>query len=210
MKKHKYYYFDFDGTLGDSLPGLIKPFQVAFATEGISLNEDDVRALTHMAFIQMCEKFNIPDEKRIYELYKIMNAEMFKEEEIAKVTFFPEVKDILTKLKKEGVRVAIVSGNHSDYIHKVLLAHDLDDFFDFVVGGNTVSKPKPFADPLLKAIELSGNPSKDECIYIGDSLQDVECAKNAQVDGVLLDRRNEYLEYKDKKVKSLEEIFDEQ
>ncbi len=210
MKKYKYYYFDFDGTLGDSLPGLIKPFQVAFATENIILSEDDVRELTHMAFIQMCEKFNIPSEERIIELYKIMNAEMFKEEEIAKVTFFPEVEEILIKLKKEGVRVAIVSGNHTDYIQKTLVAHKLDKYFDFVVGGNSCSKPKPYAEPLLKAMELSGNPAKEDCIYIGDSLQDVACAKNAEIDGILLDRRNEYLDYKEKKIKTLGDIFDEQ
>ncbi len=205
----KYYYFDFDGTLGDSLPGLVKPFQMAFATEGIFLSENDVRELTHMAFIQMCEKFNIRDEKKILSLYKYLNEKMFDEEEIAKVTFFPEVREVLEKLKKEGVRVAIVSGNHTDYIKKALVANNLDQYFDFIVGGNTVNKPKPYPDPLLKAIELSGNPSKKDCIYIGDSLQDVACAKNAEIDGILLDRRAEYGDYSERKITTLMEAIDE-
>lgn len=209
MMKHNYYYFDFDGTLGNSLPGLVNPFQMAFAKEGVILDEDGVRELTHMAFVQMCAKFGIKDEKKILSLYQYLNKKMFDEEEIAKVTIFPEVKEVLTKLKKEGVRIAIVSGNHTDYIEKVLVANDLNNYFDFVVGGNTVAKPKPYADPLLKAIELSGNPSKTDCIYIGDSLQDVACAKNAGIDGILLDRRNEYLDYHEKKICTLEGTLDE-
>lgn len=206
MKNYKYYYFDFDGTLGDSLPALVRPFQMAFATCGVNLDEDGVRELTHMAFVQMCEKFGIKDEDKVLALYKYLNEKMFDGEEIAKVTFFPEVRDVLTKLKKEGMRIAIVSGNHTDYIQKALQAHDLEKFFDFVVGGNSVAKPKPYADPLLKAIELSGNPAKEDCIYIGDSLQDVGCAKNAGIDGILLDRRHEYQAYQEKKIFDLEEL----
>ena len=57
-------------------------------------------------------------------------------------------------------------------------------------------------------MELSGNPDKNECIYIGDSLQDVACAENAEIDGILIDRKGEYADYSGKKILSLKELYD--
>lgn len=208
MKEYEYYYFDFDGTLVYSLPSLVAPFQKAFSLIGLSLSEDDVRELTHMAFVQMCEKFHVKDEKMMLDIYNVMNSEMHKDEEIAKIVIFPESEKVLKTLKEKGKKIAIVSGNHTAYIKRVMNIHHLENYFDFYVGGDSVPLPKPYADPLNKARELSGNPDRKDCIYIGDSLQDPECAKNAGIDGILVDRRHEYSDYKDTKIYSLEELID--
>lgn len=207
MKEYNYYYFDFDGTLANSFPSLIHPFQVAFATENVFLSEDDVKELMHMAFIQMCDKLGIHDEKKMVHVYEVMNVEMNKDEEISKITIFPEAKETLAYLKEHHKRIAVVSGNHTDYIHRVMEIHHLKEYFDFYVGGNSTKEPKPYPEPLLKAMELSNNPSKSECVYIGDSLQDPECAKNAGIDGILIDRKREYPDYPSQKILSLKELF---
>ncbi len=207
MKEYDYYYFDFDGTLVFSLPSLVAPFQKAFSLAGISLDEDGVRELTHMAFIQMCDKFGIKDQKMMLDIYNVMNFEMHKDEEIAKIQIFPESEAVLKSLKERGKKIAIVSGNHTAYINRVMDIHHLASYFDFYVGGDTVSLPKPNSDPLDKARELSGNPKKDVCLYIGDSLQDPECAKNAGIDGILIDRRDEYKNFSGKRIFSLNELL---
>lgn len=160
MKEYNYYYFDFDGTLANSFPSLIHPFQVAFATEGILLSEDDVNELMHMAFVQMCDKLGIHEEKRILHVYEVMTSDMNKDEEISKISIFPDAKEILLKLKGMGKKIAIVSGNHTDYIHRVMEIHHLSECFVFYVGGNSTKEAKPHPEPLLKAMELSGNPDK--------------------------------------------------
>ena len=88
MKEYNYYYFDFDGTLANSFPSLIHPFQVAFATEGVFLSEDDVNELMHMAFVQMCDKLGIHEEKRMLHVYEVTTSEMNKDEEISKISIF--------------------------------------------------------------------------------------------------------------------------
>ena len=207
MKEYNYYYFDFDGTLANSFPSLIHPFQVAFRTENIFLSEDDVKELMHMAFIQMCEKLGIHDENQVLHVYEVMRAEMGKDEEIAKISIFPEVKETLSYLKMHHKKIAIVSGNHTDYISRVMEIHQLSDYFDFYVGGNSTKEPKPYPEPLLKAMELSDCSDKNDCVYIGDSLQDPACAKNALIDGILIDRKGEFPSYSGKKIISLKELF---
>ncbi len=53
--------------------------------------------------------------------------------------------------------------------------------FDFIIGGEDVSKHKPDPEGLLKAIQETGK-NKKETLYVGDSLVDWETAKNAAVD----------------------------
>ena len=63
--------------------------------------------------------------------------------------------------------------------------------------------------PIEKALELiryKGDLSK--VVYVGDSLNDVKAAVNAKIKPILLDRLDEFDEYKDRfeVIKSLDEI----
>jgi HAD superfamily hydrolase (TIGR01549 family) len=142
-------------------------------------------------------------------LYQILSEEMKNEEDLKKIEVFPEVSEVLGTLKKNDKKIAVVSGNSVTHIGRVLKIIGLDQYFDFYVGGDSTKNPKPFADPLLKAMELSGNPLKETCLYIGDSLQDPECAKNAGIDGFLLDRKNEYAKEKWPIIHNLKELLND-
>lgn len=207
MKEYDYYYFDFDGTLVNTWKSLIVPFQKGFASAGIILSEKDVLFCTHMALIQSCEYHGITDEKAMDEVYRIIRGEMAKEEEIAKIEIYPETIEVLNTLKEKNKRIAVVSGNSVTHIKRVMKILRLEEYFDFYVGGDSTKLPKPYAEPLEKAMELSSFPLKESCMYVGDSLQDPECAKNAGIDGILLDRRREYATYNGKKIYTLKELL---
>lgn len=207
MKEYDYYYFDFDGTLVNTWKSLIIPFQKSFAVAGVKLSENDVLECTHMALIQSCEKYGIKEVETIYKISEILKKEMGKDEEIRKIDIFPETKKVLSFLKEHGKRIAVVSGNSVAHITHVMSVLKLEEYFDFYVGGDSTKLPKPYAEPLEKAMELSSFPSKEKCMYVGDSLQDPECAKNAGIDGYLIDRRNEYKEYSWTRIESLDELI---
>ena len=209
MKHYDYYYFDFDGTLVDTWKSLIRPFQVAYGHFGYQLTPSDVLHFTHMAMVQSCLEVGITKEEDMLTLYQILSEEMKSEEDLKKIEVFPEVSEVLGALKKNDKKIAVVSGNSVTHIGRVLKIIGLDQYFDFYVGGDSTKNPKPFADPLLKAMELSGNPLKETCLYIGDSLQDPECAKNAGIDGFLLDRKNEYAKEKWPIIHNLKELLND-
>ncbi|MBQ2494101.1 MAG: HAD-IA family hydrolase, partial [Bacilli bacterium] len=66
---------------------------------------------------------------------------------------------------------------------------------------------KPHPEPILLACQELGVPADSSVLYVGDSLQDAECAKAAGVDYVLIDREGELSDYPGWKIASLEELL---
>jgi len=73
-----------------------------------------------------------------------------------------------------------ISTNRSDTMARVLAAHGLDKYFDFVVTSLDVERPKPHPESLLKILDYFSIET-DEAIYIGDSQIDELAAEAAGV-----------------------------
>ena len=89
------------------------------------------------------------------------------------------VLDLLDALRWLGIRVAVVSNKH-DHGVQALCAHYFDGYLDLAVGGSDARPLKPAPDSLLYAMAQLG-VTADEVWYVGDSVQDVETARNAGV-----------------------------
>ena len=60
-----------------------------------------------------------------------------------------------------------------------------------MVGNDTYHRPKPDPEPILIALEQTGFlEKKDEVVFVGDSDQDIKCAKAAGVDPIIVKRSN--------------------
>ncbi|MDY6952538.1 MAG: HAD-IA family hydrolase [Thermodesulfobacteriota bacterium] len=73
-----------------------------------------------------------------------------------------------------------ISTNRSDTMHRVLVDHGLEGYFDMVVSSLDVERPKPDPESLLKILDHFGL-SPHEAIYIGDSQIDELAAKAAGI-----------------------------
>lgn len=92
------------------------------------------------------------------------------------------VMELLTDLRDAGAKIAVVSNKHDPAV-RTLCTHYFDDLLDLAVGGGNTRPLKPAPDSLLYAIEQLG-VSPDEVWYVGDSVQDVQTARNAGVNCV--------------------------
>ena len=119
---------------------------------------------------------------------------------------YPDVIPFLEKMETLGYKASIVTGNTASHVQKVLAHHQMERFFDGIYSGADY-KPKPAPDALLAGIASYKGLSKKDCVYVGDSLQDPECARNALVDGILLDRHDEYGDYQGTKIKTLADLL---
>ena len=90
------------------------------------------------------------------------------------------VVDMLDKLKKSGVKLAMLS-NKPDYAVQILNKQYFGDIFDFAAGERAGIPRKPAPDA-INAILADFNISATETVYIGDSDVDIEVAKNADMD----------------------------
>lgn len=99
---------------------------------------------------------------------------------------------LLDTLKQlNGYQLAAVTNIGHNGLEQVMPLLGLQNFFGLIVTRNDVNFLKPYAEGLLKAIEWAG-VKKENTIHIGDSLTDIEAARNAGVKvGIVLGGENQ-------------------
>ena len=93
-----------------------------------------------------------------------------------KIKTLGNVKCVLSKLKEEGLKIALVTNDSRMPAEAVLKVAGIGELFDFV--GTTDEFPSKPATDSLYAIQNQFGVSFDEMIYIGDSTVDEEFASN--------------------------------
>lgn len=93
---------------------------------------------------------------------------------------YPHVREVLQALRRQGVRLAVVTNKEGRYTKTVLAAHDLEPLFDRVVSGDTLPTKKP--DPAgIRSCLLQFEVDATQALFVGDSSIDVATARNAGV-----------------------------
>lgn len=93
-------------------------------------------------------------------------------ENIQYLEVYPQVKETLQQLKKEGYQIGIVSNKTKNLIQADLKQGQIDTYFDVVYGVDQCSKPKPSPAGLIEAC-LALEKGHDNLVYVGDSITDV-------------------------------------
>ncbi|MFV1958244.1 MAG: beta-phosphoglucomutase family hydrolase [Planctomycetota bacterium] len=94
------------------------------------------------------------------------------------VTVFPTSVDLIRKLRREGIRVAVVSSSKNT--PTILEVAGLEDLFDLRFDGNEAARlgleGKPTPDTYLKAAELLGVPA-ERAVVVEDAISGVEAGR---------------------------------
>lgn len=118
---------------------------------------------------------------------------------------FADTVPALEQLQARGKRLGIIS-NFSPNCEALLRELGLAHYFDFFIVSGILGIEKP--DPLIfqAAVEAAGR-DVSQLVYIGDSVfHDVEGAKNAGMDAILVDRANRLPEFSGARVRDLREL----
>lgn len=84
----------------------------------------------------------------------------------------------LTKLKKEGYKLALCSNSVAKSVELMLRMSNLGQFFDIVLSNEDVSEPKPHPEIYLKAMSKLGIKAR-ETLVIEDNDHGIKSAKEA-------------------------------
>ena len=93
---------------------------------------------------------------------------------------YPHVPEVLQVLRKQGVRLAVVTNKESRYTQRVLDAHQLGATFDRVISGDSQATKKPDAAGVLSCLH-EFNVASERALFVGDSSIDAATARNAGV-----------------------------
>ena len=187
--------FDFDGTLFDTLESSIYVFEEAYKHIGIKVNHDEVLGYTREPIPNSYKRL-VGSMERYPSFIKDIDDLVHSQKVVDMTDIYSETAEILKFLKANKKIVGIVTSNSKKHVIDVLNKFGLTSYFDVIVGNREAPNPKPSPEPILKALELLGEVNKEKVVYIGDALNDAIAATNAGVTPVLLDRLNEFSEYK--------------
>ncbi len=179
---YKYILFDFDGTLINSNEIIIKTLQATtLKYRGDQLTAKEVNNLMGRPLLEtmmLIDKAQAEVMIDYYRQYSRSHRDDF-------TYIFDGIKEMLLELKEKGIMLAIVSNKGSNGIRHGIGKFGLEGIFDTIVSADDVEKKKPYADPALKAMAAL-KASADSCLFVGDSIHDIECAKNAHIKTVLV------------------------
>ena len=174
MKK-KAILFDFDGTIADSIPWILKEINnhaVEYGFQPIPSKEFSTMRSSTLA--ELVKQFNISLFKLPFFI-ATMRREVKKD--INKMGLCAGIKELLLKLKKRGLRMGVVSSSPRENIEAFLLRHDLN-MFEFIHSElNIFGK-----SAALEGVMREYNMKKEETIYVGDEIRDIEACKAIGLD----------------------------
>jgi phosphoglycolate phosphatase len=93
---------------------------------------------------------------------------------------YPQVRETLTQLRAQGVKLVVVTNKEERYTRTVLDAHQLMPLLDWVVSGDSLPTKKPHPGGILACLEKFG-VANDRALFVGDSSIDVATARNAGI-----------------------------
>jgi len=98
---------------------------------------------------------------------------------MAEVSLLPGARELIVALKERGHRVVLASSGKPHHVDHALDLLDARDIADGWTTSEDVEETKPAPDLLQVALEKIGEPVDALSVVIGDSVYDVEAAKNA-------------------------------
>lgn len=181
MHKFDAIVFDFDYTLADSSQGIIVCVNHALSEMGLRMAEPEAICLCiGLALPETLRILAGPQEpERVREFVRLFISRA--DEIMADLThMYPETFELARSLHRWGYRIGIVSTKFRYRMDAILSREGLLHYFDVLIGGEDVKKPKPDPEGLLIAAKQL-NVLSSRMLYVGDSVIDAETAQRANI-----------------------------
>jgi HAD superfamily hydrolase (TIGR01509 family) len=167
--------FDWDGTLIDTAQTSFAAFRKAQADLGIPVTRDYYEQIYSPNWYTMYETLRLPREK--WQAADCLWLQHYGDE-------IPDLvegaKHVLDKLGRNGYCLGIVTSGSRLRVLREIKMLGLTESFGAVVCNEDVANKKPHPEGLEMAMSRMGK-MREVCCYVGDSPDDVEMGKRANI-----------------------------
>lgn len=178
--------FDLDGTLVDSLPDIIASVRLTEIELGLAgCSDADIchwignGAKVLIRRVLTGDMDSIPNDAALEKTFAVFMRH-YAVQGIKLTRLFPGAEQVLQALKYQGMPMALVTNKPKAITLDLIKKLNIQHYFDVVLGGGDVVNPKPHGEMLITAAEQLGVAVKD-CLMVGDSSNDVQAARNADM-----------------------------
>lgn len=170
----KHLIFDLDGTLVDSVGITVAIIDQMLSSRGVTMNACPITTRAHVsaggeAMIQAVMGEHCSDPAADIIEFRRIHAET----PTPPGTLFPQVAEVLQRLRDAGFILSICSNKPQNLCDKVLTDLGVAHLFATIVGSGPGLQRKPAPDLMRKTLDNLGADPAD-CLFIGDSELDLK------------------------------------
>jgi HAD superfamily hydrolase (TIGR01509 family) len=177
---------DVDGTLVDSNDAHARAWVKALAEARVEAEFATVRRLIGKGGDKLLpEVSGIDAESPNGKAISKRRGEIFRTEYLPKLKPTPGAKELLARMKKAGLELAVASSAKEDELKGLLEVCGADEFIEASTSSDDAEHSKPDPDIVQAALEALGHP-KEQVVLLGDTSYDVEASLRAGIRVVAL------------------------
>lgn len=179
-KNYKYIIFDFDGTVNDTSAGIYATFSKVLEHFGVDASKVDLSR--HIGPPLEDSYTRLLGKERCLQAIELHKQVFDSTNAADNSRLYDGITDVLGELKKSGKFVlAIASSKYEPHVLYSLRCKGLEGYFDCVYGQ---TERRGFKKDVIRQLIEDNGWDKNLCLMIGDTLHDVEGAKECGIDAV--------------------------
>lgn len=179
---YQYVLFDFDGTVVNSIPAIVRAVRETFAHYNFpEPDEADIKRYigvplkTYFPYLAP-EFYQRHDPEEIMKYYRRLYEEKYS---ATHVTLYNGMKALLSNLKHSERKLGIVSSKYTEPIFLNMEQLEITAFFDTVIGCDQVRLYKPLPETIFACAQILGIEDIRQALVVGDSPKDIEMGQRA-------------------------------
>ncbi len=175
--------FDWDGTLIDSIDGIVNCLQTAAKHCGCVIPESQAaKDVIGLSISNACSKLFPEADQETVTMLSVSYQQAYLSRQIGRQDLFQDVYEMLVDLKQAGYQLAVATGKTRAGLQHALQSTGTEDLFDITrCSDETASKPDP---RMLHEIIQYTNVAYERTLMLGDSSHDLQMAMNAQISSI--------------------------
>lgn len=176
--------FDLDGTLVDSAPDLFEAIHLTFSQLKLECpTKENIRQwigngvdkLLHRSLTLSLDGLAASAD---FLWARQIFFDQYQKQSGKYSTLYPDVLRLLRKLHQQKILLACITNKNRQFTIPLLEQLNIKKYFDVIVCGDDLSNKKPHPEPLIYAAKKL-NVNVKQCLMVGDSISDIQAAKNA-------------------------------
>ena len=173
MQNFKAIFFDFDGTIADTVNGILATMTATFKELNLPIPpQDAMKSTIGMLLGDALQQLgNLDDAQRVLAVKTYQR--LFREVELPNTRIFPGVSQTLQTLKSRGVKMAIVTSRGIESLRLILTQNNILEYFDELVTRDNGFKPKPAPD-MVNYLLQKMNLAPSDVLVVGDTTFDID------------------------------------